>query len=237
MTLRLDGTPSPRLYAEAFDTDVGEAAATLSAFIEAGALPLLLFEGDALVSQGLGIELNVEGRRMLYLYALATDTAARNRGFLRTLLKETAAVFAARGYAALCLLPANAALADAYRRMGFSETAPAGAQPLPETPEDFSLYAEELPTFTPTDDLDFLHGAIGGAMSRAMLSATVATLADVVYPARLADEAALLSRRHPGCALAVSSGLMPLFRRRPTAELLLMPLSGKAATPPEPLPR
>ncbi len=237
MTLRLEGEPSPRLHAEAFGTDGAEATATLKAFLEAGAIPLLLYEGDTLVSQGLGIPLTVEGSRMLYLYALATDAAARNRGFLRTLLKETASAFVARGYRALCLLPADVPLADAYRRMGFSCAYPAGALPLPEEEGDFSLYAETPPALTPTDDLELLHAALGQAMSRPLFALTLSTLADTVYPASLGKEAALISRRHPGCALAVSPGLRHAYRRRPTADLLLMPLGDEPMAPPEPLPR
>ncbi len=237
MTLRLFGEPSPRLYAEAFGTTVTEASETLSALLSAGAIPLLLFEGNSLVSQGIGIPLTVDGGRILYLYALTTDAAARNRGFLRTLLKETANAFAARGYRALCLLPADTALASAYRRMGFTLSFPAGALALPAESEDFSLYTEAPPAFRPTDDLDLLHASLGQAMSLPLFALTLESLADVVYPARFGEETALISRRHPGCALAVSPGLLPLYRRRPTADLLMLPLTKDAAPPPEPLPR
>ena len=237
MTFTLSGTLSPRLYAEGFGEGLADAEKALSALIAAGAIPLLLEENGTPVSQGVGIPLTVDGGRILSLYALTTDKAARNRGCLRTLVEETARAFRARGYRSLCLLPANGELDAAYRRLGFTVAHPAGALPLPEGADGFSLYTEEALPFVETDDLPLLHRSLGAAMPLPLFALTIKTLADVAYPARLGEETALLSCRHPGCAIAVSEGLSAHFSRRPTASLLSLPLSGEALPPPEPLPR
>ncbi len=237
MTLRPFGTPSARLYAEAFGGTEEEALSTFSALRSAGAIPLLLFLGDRLVSQGFGLPLEVGDSRILYLYALATDAAARNRGYLRTLLKETESLARDRGYRALCLLPADRALAAAYGRMGFSLASPAGATALPACAEEFSFYTEAPPPWLPTDDLAFLHARLGRGMSQELFAYTLSSLDDIAYPARLGDEAALLSRHYPGCALALTEGALSAYRRRPTAELLMRPLSTDVTPPTEPLPR
>ncbi len=232
-----EGPLSPRLYAEGFGGSEGEAEAALSALSRAGAVPLRLSCGEAPLSQGAAIPLSVDGCRILYLYALSTAVAARGQGHLRTLIKETARWAAAEGVTALCLLPADEGLSAAYRRMGFTLALPAGANALSAGGEEFSLYAEAPLTPMPTEDRAFLYSALGGAMSRAAFDFTLDTLADSCFTARWEKEAAILSRKDPRRALAVTEGLSPTYRVCPAAHLLVMPLVGNVPPIPEPLPR
>lgn len=239
MTLFEVGAPlSPRLYAEGFGGSEGEAEAALSALSAAGAISLRLSSEGGVLCQGAALPLFVEGCRILYLYALSTAVAARGQGHLRTLIRETAQWALTEGTTALCLLPADAGLAEAYRRMGFTIALPAGANALTVGSEEFSLTERAPLSLTPTSDRTFLYGALGGAMSREAFELTLDTLADACLTARWGDEAAILSRREPSRALAVTAGLAAAYRTAPAAELLAMPLGERAVPPiPEPLPR
>ncbi|MBQ2718501.1 MAG: hypothetical protein IJF73_00350, partial [Clostridia bacterium] len=128
-------------------------------------------------------------------------------------------------------------LAAAYRRMGFTLALPAGANALTPGAEVFSLLAEEPPALLPTEDRALLYSRLGGAMSRALFDLTLDTLEDTCFGAVLGEEAALLYRRDPRRALAVSRGLTPFYRVCPAAEVLVLPLGGTVPMIPEPLPR
>lgn len=55
-----------------------------------------------------------------YIFAVATHPEARCRGYATRLINEAIAVAKERGYDALSLIPASAALYDYYTRFGFS---------------------------------------------------------------------------------------------------------------------
>ena len=231
-----DAPLSAPLYATAFGEDDSLAVSTLSELCKAGAFPFSLSEGEAILSQGIGIPLNSEGGQVLYLYALATEPAARGQGLLRTLLKETAALARAKGYLALCLIPANAPLGEAYRRMGFTIEISAGASPTPLEAEGFSLFAETLPTSPEPISVEECYAALGGMLSPALFAFTLTTL-PTVEAVRIGDGVALTLRGDPRYALAVSRDLTDLYCRSADHRLLAMPLAAQVPRITEPLPR
>ncbi len=223
---------SAALYAEAFAEDVASAADTLSALLLGGAYGFSLSEGGRPLSQGLGVPFSVDGRRFLYLYALATDKAARGQGLLRTLIKETAAS-AKADCDGLVLLPATPSLSAAYQRMGFAEVYPAGA------PAD----TESAPYLVLTEALDCTeisaeeaYPYFSSSLSQALFLYTLSSLGDDYFPARVADGCALLWRKSPRLALAVSENI-PVTQGGGNT-FLYFPLKGEPPRRiPEPLPR
>ncbi len=132
------------LWLEAFPED---SAAETDAFLDT-----FFDEGRALVARDDGRIVSMlfllaqqlwhegQSRTVGYVYAGATATARRGEGLYRQLLGFAAQYAAEQGMAALFLHPADAYLAQSYRRMGFDvpmtcarcvdKTANAGAEPL-----------------------------------------------------------------------------------------------------------
>lgn len=225
---------SARLYAEGFDLSQDEARADLAALCHAGAIPLALTRGEETLSQGLGIPIDTDCGRMLYLYALTTDRASRGQGLLRTLLKETAAMAEGAGFASLSLLPASAPLYDSYRRMGFTEELASGGAAAIASSADLA-YRTDLSMHPITDtDADTLYAALGKRMSRPMFDYTLATLAPTVLPMRTEEGGyALALASDPRYVLAAS---FPVSRIG-THTLLCAPIRGLTESLIEPLPR
>lgn len=59
------------------------------------------------------------GKKLAYLYAIATDEAYRNRGLCRRLMEDTHRHLKNSGYAGALLVPANPGLFDFYKKMGY----------------------------------------------------------------------------------------------------------------------
>ena len=59
------------------------------------------------------------GRKLAYIYAVATDAACRNRGLCRRLMEDTGAVLRDRGYAGALLVPQEEGLIRMYGGMGY----------------------------------------------------------------------------------------------------------------------
>lgn len=224
------------LFSEAFGVPLAEAEADRSALLAAGAQPFSIHEGGEVLSQGIGIPFSVEGRWLLYLYALATAPASRGRGLLRTLLREVAEAARDAGYSALSLLPATASLAEAYGRMGFTEAYPAGGAPVISSSEDLALsLTEELPTRRTGGSP--LYRALGRHLSPALFAFTLTTLKEQLCPFRICDRFALLHRRDRTRALCISEEVASDERSAP-AFFLLYPLRGRPPRAlPEPMPR
>ena len=62
----------------------------------------------------------LDGRKMAYIYAVATDPACRGRGLCKTLMEDAMEVLRERGYAAAVLLPQEEWLINMYAGMGFA---------------------------------------------------------------------------------------------------------------------
>ena len=227
-------TLSARLYAEGFSLPCAEAENDLDTLMRGGAIPLTLSDRGRVLSQGIGIPINTGDGTMLYLYALTTDRSARGQGHLRTLLRECTKAARAMGFSALCLLPASDTLADAYRRMGFTEELPAGGAPHIEAKKDLALRLDTPASPIAPEDRPNFCKAIGHAMPEPLFDFTLSTLAPTVLP-MITDEGYVLAlASDPRYALAAS------FRAVRVANhtLLAAPLGGRLPIGIyEPLPR
>ena len=66
------------------------------------------------------LDVTCEGQRFAYLYAVATAAEHRNKGLCRTLMEDTRAHLAYRGYDGILLVPQTQALREMYSRMGYA---------------------------------------------------------------------------------------------------------------------
>lgn len=69
----------------------------------------------------------LEGRKLAYIYAVATLKSHRGKGLARRLMAETHAILKSRGYAGAILVPACKDLFPFYRQLGY-ETATTAAE-------------------------------------------------------------------------------------------------------------
>ncbi len=227
---------SSALFADAFGMMHKEAERDVCRLLDAGAEFFSISDDKEVLTQGIGIPFSVEGRWLLYLYALATVPAARGKGLLRTLLREVAEGAGAAGYSALTLLPATPALAEAYGRMGFTERYPAGGAAVLRTGADLSLTLEQGLSASNAEHDAALYPALGRHLSPELFSFTLSTLGDAVLPFRLDEGYALLARDDRTHALAVSGEIA--VREKGAHAFLLFPLRGRAPRRlPEPMPR
>ena len=60
-----------------------------------------------------------EGRKIAYIYAVATDKAYRGRNLCRSLMEQTHKELLAGGYAGTALVPGNAGLFELYGKLGY----------------------------------------------------------------------------------------------------------------------
>lgn len=104
-------------------------------------------EGTALAAALFWLDCGWEGRRIAYLYAVATGWDFRGRGLCRGLLSDTHALLEAQGYAGAMLVPGSDALRRMYEKMGYRTcttlrefTCPAG-DPIPVRRVDRDAYA------------------------------------------------------------------------------------------------
>jgi predicted N-acetyltransferase YhbS len=235
-----EGAPfSVSLYAEAFDVPLAEAESDLAALLSmSGVFPVSLREGGRVLTQGIAIPLWADGTvPVLYLYALATEPASRGQGLLRTLIREIAVRAKESSYSALCLLPADEALAAAYRRMGFTEERPAGGGPVLGRADTLSWILTAPPDFSPCPP-DALRIPFGNALPREIFAYAFSSLGERVMACRIGGEYAILHKEDPRYALALTEGLRATARPCDHHRYLLMPLGGALPRSiPEPLPR
>lgn len=66
-------------------------------------------------------DVEARGRKLAYLYAVATHPDLRRRGFCRALMEDTHALLTQLGYDGVLLLPAEAWLRPMYREMGYRD--------------------------------------------------------------------------------------------------------------------
>ncbi len=229
-----DAPISPVLYREGFSLPKETAEQELREMLDASFLPFSLHEGGEVLSQGLGIAFSVKKTRLLYLYALTTRPSSRGSGLLRTLLERVAEKCTGE-YAALCLLPANEELAASYRRMGFTHACPAGA----DAEGGLSRFRfEGIPVYHEIS-VEELYSLLSPSLPLPAFRFAVASLENRYIPARIGNAGALLLRKNPSFAIAVSASLARAVTvRTDTPYFLLAPL-GKELPPyiPEPLPR
>lgn len=89
----------------------------------------------------------LDGRKLAYVYAVATDEAFRNRGMCRRLLNETHDRLRSLGYSGALLVPGSDDLFRLYEKLGYrtcscvTEFTCAAGTPVPLRPVDIQTYA------------------------------------------------------------------------------------------------
>lgn len=79
-----------------------------------------VLDGDRVAAALHWFDCTCEGRKLAYIYAVATDPVYRNQGLCRRLMADTHAHLKAQGYAAAMLLPQDPGLRIMYGTMGYS---------------------------------------------------------------------------------------------------------------------
>ena len=115
-----------------------------------------ILDGNRVAAVLYWFDCSCEGRRLAYIYAVATDPSYRNQGLCRRLMADTHAHMKSLGYAGAMLLPQDPGLRKMYATMGYEpcttiaerEVDAAGELiPLTQlTPED---YAQRRKTMLP----------------------------------------------------------------------------------------
>lgn len=116
-----------------------------------------------------------DGRRLAYIYAVATARSHRGCGLCRALMDEVHACLSACGYAGALLVPGDDGLAAMYGRMGYAFaggiavfSAAAGDAPVPLTPLAPEEYAARRSALLPP------HGVVQTGESLAFLATQAA---------------------------------------------------------------
>ena len=140
----------------------GDTDAFLDIFFATGYRPdrCLCMRQGALIGAALyWMDLNWEGQKFGYIYAVATDPDCRGQGLCRQLMADTAALLADRGYAGAILVPEDEGLRAMYAKMGYLPAAPidqilcAGSAPCPVTQISPSDYAARRMDMLPEGSL------------------------------------------------------------------------------------
>lgn len=76
-------------------------------------------ENGAVQSVLYWFDCELDGKKLAYIYAVATDPACRGRGLCRMVMEDTMEVLRDRGYAGAALLPQEEWLIQMYAGMGF----------------------------------------------------------------------------------------------------------------------
>jgi len=76
------------------------------------------YEGDELAAMLLAVDCQLNDRRAKYIYAACTAKRFRGKGYMTQLLE-----LCKKDFAIVCLIPADDALAEYYRRRGFADEA------------------------------------------------------------------------------------------------------------------
>lgn len=104
-------------------------------------------EGEAVAAAMYWLDGQCRGRRIAYLYAVATDEAFRGRGLCRALTEQAHRILRQRGYSGAILVPAEPGLFIMYGKLGYRTCAavtewevPAG-KPIPLSPLTGAEYA------------------------------------------------------------------------------------------------
>lgn len=87
---------------------------------------LCVCDGELVAAAMYWLDCTCDGRRLAYLYAVATDEAFRGRGLCRALTEQAHRVLKERGYAGAILVPAERGLFTMYGKMGYRTCASVG---------------------------------------------------------------------------------------------------------------
>lgn len=107
-----------RLWQQAFADD----DSFLDNFFETGFSPArcrCISEGDDVAAALYWFDMTCRGRKIAYLYAIATEKNHQNQGLCRRLMADTHEILTRQGYAGSMLVPEDAPLAAMYEKMGY----------------------------------------------------------------------------------------------------------------------
>lgn len=148
-----------RLWQEAF----GDSAEFVDAFFRAGFSPVrcrCLWKNDSLAAALYWFDCNWEGRKLAYLYAIATDKAFRNQGLCRALMENTHRHLKNSGYGGAVLVPGNAGLFSFYAKLDYLPFCPKeetivfpGMLPTQVTRIDLETYRKQRSGFLPKNSV------------------------------------------------------------------------------------
>lgn len=108
------------LWKQAF----GDPEETLDAFFATGFSPTrcnYTLIGGRPVSALYWFDCSLDGKKLAYLYAVATAESHRGRGLARRLIEDTHSRLAAQGYAGAILVPGAPELISFYQKLGYRE--------------------------------------------------------------------------------------------------------------------
>lgn len=113
-----------------------------------------VFMGDRLAAALYWFDCSWEGKKIAYIYAVATDKAYRGRNLCRSLMEKTHEELLGSGYAGAALVPGNAGLFELYGKLGYRPFCPlhnneisAGKTAIAVkklTPKEFSIRRRDL---------------------------------------------------------------------------------------------
>lgn len=89
-----------------------------------------------------------EGKKIAYLYAIATDENYRGKGVCRALMQHTHLQLQQQGYSGALLVPADEGLAGMYGKMGYTCILPEAQKSLEEPPQ---LQRDQLTQISPEE--------------------------------------------------------------------------------------
>lgn len=117
-----DTTGLRQLWKEAF----GDSDAFLDIFFQHGYSPRrcrCITHGDAVAAALYWFDCHFAGKKIAYLYAIATAVSHRGMGLCTKLMADTHALLAEQGYAGAILVPGEKSLFDFYGAMGYQTIA------------------------------------------------------------------------------------------------------------------
>lgn len=107
-----------------WSTAFGDTEEFLDAFFGGAFAPercLCISEGETAAAALYWFDCLCEGRKLAYIYAVATHPDHRGKGLCRRLMAQTHAILARRDYAGALLVPQDAPLRKMYANMGYRE--------------------------------------------------------------------------------------------------------------------
>jgi GNAT superfamily N-acetyltransferase len=107
-----------KLWQEAF----GDSAETLDRFAATGFCQdryHCICNGDAPVSALYWFDCELDGKKLAYIYAVATRASHRGQGLAQQLMAETHEILKKQGYAGAILVPGEKGLFDFYKKIGY----------------------------------------------------------------------------------------------------------------------
>ena len=102
-----------------------------------------------------------DGQKLAYLYAVATDPRFQEQGLCRSLMADTRAHLAARGYDGILLVPGEESLRRLYRKLGYADCGgiredfvTAGGSPIPLRPLSGEEYVRMRKKYLPPHSVE-----------------------------------------------------------------------------------